>query len=305
LFARHPVLRSELLARYSDVTFYEEPTRPTENQMIALLADRDAAIVGLEPITENVLAALPNLKAIGKFGIGCEWIDFDALRKYAIPFGYTPGTNRHEVAEVTLAFMIATLRLITPLNAEMRAGLRPRMRLGRGLNEVVVGLHGCGNVGKEVVKRLQPFGCTILACDIADYAEFYRQYGVTRVSMDELLAQADVVSLHLPKTAETIGLYDGATLVNLRPNAVLINTCRGGIVDERALYERLTSGAISGAAFDVFDIEPTPFDALLQLPNFLATPHMAANTDTARLTMGRAAIEGLTKNELVRPGQTF
>jgi phosphoglycerate dehydrogenase-like enzyme len=299
------VLRRELLERYPDATFYEDAARPTEDQMIALLADCDLAIVGLEPVTERVLAALPNLKAIGKFGIGCEWIDFDALVRHEIPFGYTPGTNRREVAEVTLCFMIATLRLVTPLNGEMRAGKRPRMRLGRGLNEVVIGLHGCGNVGKEVVKLLQPFGATILACDIADYSEFYREYGVEAVPFDELLARADVLSLHLPKTPDTIGLYDAATLARMRPNAVLVNTCRGGIVDEPALYERLTSGALAGAAFDVFDIEPTPYDALLALPNFLATPHMAANTDTARLTMGRAAIEGLTVNALVRPGQTF
>jgi phosphoglycerate dehydrogenase-like enzyme len=299
------VLRQELLDRYPDAKFYEDVARPTEDDMIELLADCDLAIVGLEPVTEKVLAALPNLQAIGKFGIGCEWIDFDAMVRHKMPFGYTPGTNRHEVAEVTIAFMISTLRLITPLNQEMRAGKRPRMRLGRGLNEVVVGLHGCGNVGKEAVKLLQPFGATILACDIADYSSFYHKYGVEAVSADELLARSDVLSLHLPKTRDTIGLYDAAMLARMKPNAVLINTCRGGIVDEPALYERLTSGALSGAAFDVFDIEPTPYDALLQLPNFLATPHMAANTDTARLTMGRAAIEGLSVNALVRPGQTF
>jgi phosphoglycerate dehydrogenase-like enzyme len=299
------VLRKELLEAFPDSKFYEDVERPTEDQMIALLADCDLAIVGLEPVTEKVLAALPNLKAIGKFGIGCEWIDLDALVRHKIPFGYTQGTNRDQVAEVTICFMISTLRLVTQLNAEMRAGLRPRMRLGRGLNEVVVGLHGCGNVGKEVVKLLQPFGTTILACDIADYSAFYRQYGVTAVTVDELLERSDVLSLHLPKTPDTIGLYDGAMLDRMKPNAALINTCRGGIVDEPALYERLVSGALVGAAFDVFDIEPTPYDALLQLPNFLATPHMAANTDTARLTMGRAAIVGLTVNALVRPGQTF
>ena len=299
------MLRRELLEQYPDAKFYEDVARPTEDQMIELLSDCDLAIVGLEPVTENVLAALPNLTAIGKFGIGCEWIDFDAMVRHKMPFGYTPGTNRHEVAEVTVCFMISMTRLVTLLNAEMRAGLRPRMRLGRGLNEVVVGLHGCGNVGKEVVKLLQPFGATIIACDIADYSAFYREYSVEAVSVDELLARADVLSLHLPKTRDTIGLYDAAMLARMKPGSVLINTCRGGIVDEPALYERLTSGGLAGAAFDVFDIEPTPYDALLQLPNFLATPHMAANTDTARLTMGRAAIEGLSVNALVRPGQTF
>jgi D-3-phosphoglycerate dehydrogenase len=187
----------------------------------------------------------------------------------------------------------------------MRAGLRPRMRVGRGLNEVVVGIHGCGNVGKDVVRLLAPFGTTIIACDIADYSDFYREYGVESATFDELLAESDVLSLHLPKTRDTIGLYDAATLARMRPNSVLINTCRGGIVHEPALYERLKSGALAAAAFDVFDIEPTPYDELLALPNFLATPHIGANTDTARLTMGRAAIEGLTVNELVTPGQTF
>jgi D-3-phosphoglycerate dehydrogenase len=305
LFALHPVLRNELIARHPDVVFWENPDRPTEDEMIALLAECDAAVIGLEPVTEKVLAALPKLKIIGKFGIGCEWIDFDAVRRHNVRFGYTRGTNRDQVAELTLCFMIATLRLVTPLNSEMRAGKRPRMRLGRGLRESVVGLHGCGNIGKEVVKLLKPFGCTVIACDIADLTDFYREHGVTAVSFDELLAQSDVLSLHLPKTAQTIGLYDAATLARMKPGAVLINTCRGGIVDEQALYERLTSGVLPGAAFDVFDVEPATFDALLQLPNFLATPHMAANTDVARLAMGRAAIEGLTTNELVLPGQEF
>jgi D-3-phosphoglycerate dehydrogenase len=304
-FARHPSLRKELTDRYADVTFYEGATQPTEDQLIALLADRDAAIVGMELITERILAGSPNLKAIGKSGIGCEMIDFSAMRRHGVAFGFTPGANRRQVAELTLCFMIAALRLVTPLNQEMRAGLRPRLRLGRGLADVVVGLHGCGNIGKDVIQLLKPFGCEILACDIIDYEDFYRENGVMAVSFDDLLARSDVLSLHLPKTPETVGLYDAATLGRMRPDAILINTCRGGIVDERALYERLCSGALYAACFDVFDIEPTPFDELLALPNFLATPHIGANTAAVRLAMGRNAIEGLTKNEQVRPGQSF
>ena len=131
LFARHPVLRAELLERYPDSTFRDAVTSPTEDEVIALLADRDAAIVGMEPITERVLAALPNLKVIGKMGIGCDTLDFDALRKHKVRFGYTPGTNRLAVAELTLSYMIAGLRWVMPLNVAMRAGERPRMRLGR------------------------------------------------------------------------------------------------------------------------------------------------------------------------------
>ena len=237
LFARHPVLRQELLDRYPDSHVSRRSRRsPTEDEVIALLADRDGAIVGMEPITEHVLAALPKLKVIGKMGIGCDTLDFDALRKHDILFGYTPGTNRLAVAELTLCYMIAALRWVMPLNMAMRNGERPRMRLGKGLTGRTVGIHGCGNVGKEVVRLLKPFNCEIIVYDIEDYADFYRANGVTAVSFDELIERSEVLTLHVPKTAATIGLYDAEVLARLRPDCVLINTCRGGIVDEDALY---------------------------------------------------------------------
>ncbi len=305
LFSGHPVLRKTLLERYPDSKFRDVPQRPTEDDVIELLADRDAAIVGMEPITEKVLAALPNLKIIGKMGIGCDTLDFDALRKHQVRFGYTPGTNRLAVAELTLCFMIAALRWVMPLNIAMRNAERPRMRLGKGLTGRIVGIHGCGNVGKEVVRLLKPFNCEIIVNDIADYSAFYREYGIRAVSFDELVERSEVLSLHVPKTAATIGLYSDAVLARMRPDAVLINLCRGGIVDEEALYERLRTNKIAAASFDVFDIEPATNDKLINLPNMLAAPHIGAATDEARITMGMAAIDGLTENALVRPGQTF
>jgi phosphoglycerate dehydrogenase-like enzyme len=305
LFAGHAVLRQELLARYPDSTFHDAPHRPTEDEVIALLADRDAAIVGLEPITERVLSALPNLKVIGKMGIGCDTLDFDALRKHKILFGYRAGTNRLAVAELTLCYMIAALRWVMPLNIAMRGGERPRMRLGKGLTGRVVGIHGCGNVGKEVVRLLKPFNCEIIVCDIENYADFYRENGVRPVSFDELVERSEVLSLHVPKTAATIDLYDAKVLARLRPDCVLINTCRGGIVNEDALTERLAANKLAAACFDVFAVEPATVDTLINLPNMLASPHIGAATDEARITMGMAAIEGLTENQLVRPGQTF
>jgi phosphoglycerate dehydrogenase-like enzyme len=305
LFSGHPVLRQALLDRYPDSTFRDIPQRPTEDEMIAQLADRDGAIIGMEPVTERVLAALPNLKVIGKMGIGCDTLDFDALRKHKILFGYKAGTNRLAVAELTLCYMIAALRWVMPLNVAMRAGERPRMRLGKGLTGRTVGIHGCGNVGKEVVRLLKPFNCEILVYDIENYAEFYRANGVTPVSFDELIERSEVLTLHVPKTAETIDLYDAKVLARLRPDCVLINTCRGGIVNEDALTERLASNKLAAACFDVFDVEPATVDTLLNLPTMLASPHIGASTDEARIVMGMAAIDGLTENQLVRPGQTF
>ena len=305
MFARHPVLRQELLDRYPDSTFCDDPQTPTEDEVIALLADRDAAIVGMEPITERVISALPNLKVIGKMGIGCDTLDFDALRKHDILFGYRAGTNRLAVAELTLCYMIAALRWVMPLNVAMRAGERPRMRLGKGLTGRVVGIHGCGNVGKEVVRLLKPFNCEIIVHDIENYADFYRENGVTPVSFDELIERSEVLTLHVPKTAATIDLYDAKVLARLRPDCVLINTCRGGIVNEDVLTERLASNKIAAACFDVFAVEPATVDTLINLPTMLASPHIGAATDEARIAMGMAAIDGLKQNELVRPGQTF
>jgi phosphoglycerate dehydrogenase-like enzyme len=305
LFSEHPVLRRELLAQYPDTRFRDERKTPTEDEVIALLADCDGAIVGMEPITERVLAALPKLKVIGKMGIGCDTLDFDALRKHGILFGYTAGTNRLAVAELTLSYMIAALRWVMPLNMAMRAGERPRMRLGKGLTGRTVGIHGCGNVGKEVVRLLKPFNCEILVHDIAAYPEFYRENDITPVSFDELVERSEVVTLHVPKTAATIGLYDAKVLARLRPDCVLINTCRGGIVDEAALTERLSTNKLAAACFDVFAVEPATVDTLINLPTMLASPHIGAATDEARISMGMAAIEGLSINALVHPGQTF
>jgi D-3-phosphoglycerate dehydrogenase len=305
LFARHAVLRAELQEQYPDSVFRDEVASPTEDEVIALLSDRDGAIIGMEPVTERVLSALPNLKVIGKMGIGCDTLDFDALRKHGILFGYTPGTNRLAVAELTLSYMIAGLRWVMPLNIAMRNGERPRMRLGKGLTGRTVGIHGCGNVGKEVVRLLKPFNCEILVHDIADYPEFYRENGVKPVSFDELIEWSEVLTLHVPKTAATIGLYDAAVLARLRPDCVLVNTCRGGIVDEDALYERLSTNKLAAACFDVFAIEPAVNDKLINLPNMLSSPHIGAATDEARISMGMAAIEGLSVHELVREGQTF
>jgi D-3-phosphoglycerate dehydrogenase len=304
LFARIPVMRDELLAAYPEAKLNEADGVLSEDELIGFLSDCDAAIVGLEPITDRLLAALPRLRVIAKFGVGIEGVDFASLRKYRIRFGYhQAGVNSLSVAELTLAFAICGLRGVSAANQAMRAGLRPRQNLGRQLTGRVFGLHGCGSIGKEVVRLLQPFGCTVFACDVRDYPHFYGQYGVTPVSFEELIARSEVLSLHLPLTPRTKGLYDAAVLSALRDDCILINTSRGGIVDEGALRERLESGKLQAACFDVFAVEPAIDDRLLRNPGLLSTPHIGASAVEARLAMARAAIRGLTENALVEPGQ--
>jgi len=301
-FSQHAVLRKELLSSYPESKFNETQRRLSEDELMAWMKGCDAAIMGLEPLTERMLDKLPELKVIGRMGVGVDNIDPALLKRRGIRIGWVPGVNKLSVAELTIAFAISGLRHVGRGNAEMRAGLRPRQIMGRHLSGRVVGLHGCGHVGKEVVRLLQPFGCTILACDIADYAAFYRASGVNPVSMDALLARSEVLSLHLPLNASTRGLYGAAALDRLRPDCVLINTCRGDIVDEAALKQRLKAGRIAAACFDVFAIEPPTDDELLNLPNFFATPHIGGSAEEARLAMGRAAIRGLTENFLPEPG---
>ena len=301
-FCRNETLRKELLATGCTVKFNDEFFRFDERALAEWFAGCDAAIVALEPITEALLSATPDLRVISKYGVGVDNVDAGALKRHGVRLGWQGGTNALSVAELALCFAIAGLRHVGATNAAMRAGKRPAAAMGRHLSGRVVGIHGCGHVGKQLVRLLAPFGCKILACDIVDHPQFYAQHCVTAVDMGELLERSEVLSLHLPLSALTRGLYDATMLARLRPDCVLINTCRGGIVDEVALKDALGYGRIYAACFDVFAEEPSTDQALLSLPNFLATPHLAGSAEEARLAMGRAAIAGLSENEIPVPG---
>jgi phosphoglycerate dehydrogenase-like enzyme len=302
----NPMLLKRVLAKYPDAKLWKGAKAPNEDQLIEFLRGHDAAIVGVQdPITDRVLTSLPELKVIGKMAAGCEHIDFEAMKKHGVRFGYTFGVNKLSVAELTISFMISGLRMVHEQNLSMRNGERPGMRSGGLLTGRVVGLHGCGNVGKEVVRLLKPYDCTVLACDIKDFPEFYRANGVRPVGMNELLERSEVLSVHLPKTKVTRGLYSRDVISRIRPSAVLVNTCRGQIVDEDALLESLEAGKLRAACFDVFAIEPAVCDRLINHPRMLATPHIGAGADEIRILMVDAALRGLEVNELVEPSKYY
>ena len=304
-FCQHPGLVELLRKTYPDckVNIEGHPYYRTEEETIEYLRGFDAAIVSFERINERVLAALPKLRVVAKLGVGLDKIDPAAMKKHGVRLGWTAGVNKRSVAELALCFALAGLRHVLERNVQMRAGRRPLGRMGRQLTGRVVGVHGCGEIGKEFVRLLQPFDCDVLACDIKDYAEFYSRYEVTPVGFDELLARSEVLSIHLTVTNKTRNLYSADALDRLRPDCVLINTARGNIVDEAALRERLKDGRIAAAAFDTFAVEPADDDELLNLPNFIATPHIGAGSEEARWRMGTSAIEGLMNNFIPEPGQ--
>ena len=291
-FPKHPVLRRELTARYPDAQFNETRQPLRGDDLIRFLRGHDKAITGLEVIDARVFDAVPELRVVSKYGVGLDMIDLAAARGRGVSVRWTPGVNRQSVAELTIAFMIALSRRLVPLAADLQQG-RWGAGGGRQLSSATVGVIGCGHVGKTVARLCGAFGATVLAHDVVDYADFYRAHDVRAVDFGELLRAADIVTVHVPLDGSTRHLIDARALALMKPTAFLINTARGGIVDEEALTAALAGGRLGGAAADVFAVEPPVNLELLRLPTFIGTPHVGGSTEEAVLAMGRAAISGL------------
>lgn len=296
-FSRNPILRQELLSRYKTVTFNDSGEQLDGRRLVRFLKNHDKAITALETIDESILSQLPQLKAIGKYGVGLDMIDMKAMNKYGVRLGWVAGVNRRSVSELTLSLMINMLRHVHLANSEVQSGIW-RQVIGRQLSGATIGIIGCGHVGKDLIKLLRPFECQILVNDIVDYPSFYDEYDVQRASLPQLMAMSDIVSIHVPLNIDTQGILDAKMLSLMKTSAILINIARGGLVDELALKNMLIDHRLSGAAFDVFDSEPPKDSELLSLPNFLATPHIGGSSEEAILAMGRSAINGLEHNSV-------
>jgi phosphoglycerate dehydrogenase-like enzyme len=296
-FSKNSILREELLSRYEQVTFNSDGLQLAGDSLVDYLRGHEKAIIGLERIDEFVLARLPELKVISKYGVGLDKIDLRAMRSYGKRLGWIGGVNRRSVSELVITFAIALLRHIPVAHKEVLSGVW-NQHVGRCLSNSTVGIIGCGNVGKDLVSLLRVFGCKILVHDIRDYPEFFATYSVEVVSLEEILSRSDIVTLHVPLDDSTRGMLDAFKLAMLKTTAVLINTARGGLVDEVALMRMLQGKRLAGAAFDVFTVEPPQNIELLSLPNFWVTPHIGGSTQEAILAMGRAAILGLDENSI-------
>jgi len=300
-FSAHPILRAELLARYSDVLFNDQGTSLSGAGLIDFARGRRKLITALETLDEAIFAALPDLEVVSKYGVGTDMIDMAAMARHGVRLGWTGGVNRRSVTELVIAFMISLLRHVALADREIRDGIWKNRR-GRQLSDRTVGLIGCGHIGKDLAPILRAFGCTVLAHDILDFPEFYAAHQIEPVDLEDLLRRADIVTLHVPLDASTRNMLSAERLALMRPDALLINAARGGLVDEHALKAMLKDGRLAGAAFDVFSAEPPQDLELLRLPHFLATPHIGGSAEEAILAMGRAAIEGLDRNAVPAAG---
>jgi len=267
---------------------------------------RDAAILlhVLEPVTEAMIAAAPALRLIQKIGVGVNTIDLEAAKRRGIAVCNMPGTNTQAVAEATLLLMLATLRQVVELDRRTREGagwqLDPALVDDLGeLSGRVVGLVGFGQVAQRLAPVLQALGATVVYTARAPRPESPFAY----LRFNELLQAADIVSLHLPLTAETQRLIDEAALARMKPGAILINTARGGLVDEAALLAALESGRLRGAGLDVFAQEPAPVDnPLLRQKKTVLTPHLAWLTPE---TLGRSLAIVAENFRRLRDGETL
>jgi len=291
-FSKHPILRKEVLKRYPDAKFNDEGLSLNDSSLIEFLQGYEKAITALEVIDEKILSELPDLKVIGKYGVGLDMIDLNAMKKFGIKLGWLGGVNKRSVSELVVSFAINLLHRVTFANAEVRSGKWYQVK-GRQLSDCTVGIIGCGHVGKDLVKLLQPFNCNILVHDILDFKDFYQKHSITPVGLEELMQKSDIITLHLPLDSSTINIISKDRLQLLKKDAVIINLARGGLIDENALKQRLIEKKIAGAALDVFAIEPPNDREFALLDNVLVTPHIGGSTEEAILAMGMAAIDGL------------
>ncbi len=256
------------------------------DELRALVAGVDGLILGLDRCDASVIAAADALKVISRYGVGVDEVDLAAASRRGIAVTTTPGANSAAVAELTIGLMFALARHIPQVAAAARRGewLRP---MGWELSGKTLGVIGLGAIGREVVRRAAGLGMHIIGYDpIAGEIA-----GVGRVRLPDLLRQADVVTLHVPLTTETTNLIDADAIGLMRDSAALINTARGGLVDEEALYQALASGKLIGAAMDAFRQEPPAGSPLLQLDNFIAMPHLGATTRETTLKMSLMAAQ--------------
>ena len=275
-----------------DEVVYNTTGKPLNSgQLQNLLADVDGYIAGLDEIDAEALASAPNLRVIARYGVGYNNVDLSAADKQGIIVTNTPGANAIAVAELTVGLILNMLRPIIPAVQRTKSGEWPRFK-GYSLEGKTVGLLGLGAIGKEVARRLIGFGCNILAYDLYPDEKFTAEHGIKLALLDDILPAADILSLHLPGTPETIGMVNGEFINKMKSGAWLVNTARGDLIDQAALLQALEAGKLRGAALDVYPEEPPAADSpLFKLEQVITTPHMGAHADSAANLMGSMAVE--------------
>lgn len=291
-FSNNEYLVNSLLKEFPSAEVNTRGVRMKNDALIDFFADADAVIVGLEPITAEFLDKLPKLRIIAKYGVGLDNIDIEACKKRNVTIGWTGGVNKRSVAEMALGFMLALSRNLYVTSNQLKQ-LQWNKNGGAQLTGKTIGIVGLGHIGRELVTLLKPFNCRILVNDIKDVTQHADSKNIFCVSKDELYTQSDIISIHTPYTNATSNLINASVFAKMKSNAFLINTARGGIVNEGDLKYALEHNIIAGAAIDVYQMEPPVNKELLSLTNLICTPHTGGNSYEAVVAMGMSAITHL------------
>ena len=294
-FSRHTVLKQELLELFPNSVFKTEGPPTGIPNIAEFLKDADGVILGLEEMDRHVLQQLENVKIIAKYGVGLDNLDVSSAEDLGITIGWTGGVNKRSASEQALGFMLGLSRNLFFSSFPLKNG-KWEKEGGAFLTGKTVGIIGCGHIGTDLIYLLQPFNCQILICDILDKSGVVDTYGATQVLQDELLAEADIISLHVPLTELTQCMVNEEFLQKMKPTAHLINNSRGPVVEQQALKNALQQNIIAGAALDVFESEPPEDLEFLDLPNLMVTPHIGGSANEAILAMGRSAISHLKRH---------
>jgi D-3-phosphoglycerate dehydrogenase len=283
-------LRTELEATVGSVV-YNPTDRPLPAHALReLLPGCHGYIAGLDTVDRSVIEVAGQLKVIARYGAGVDRVDLDAARECGIVVTNTPSANAVSVAELAIGLMLSLARSIPMADAATKRGEWPRLR-GMSMEGKTVGLLGLGAIGRDVAKRLQCFGCRVVAHDPVADVEIAQALGVELLPAGDVISQADFLSLHVPVLPETRGMVDADFLASMKQGAYLINSARGELLDETALLSALDSGHLRGAALDAFNSEPpSAHNPLFAMPNVIATPHTGAHTDGATNAMGWGAL---------------
>lgn len=304
-FSKNSKLVDTLIQSFpgAEVQFNASGIPLSGSDLVRYFQSSDAIILGTEIFSKEIIEELPDLKVVSKYGVGVDNVDIPYLQSKNISFCWEGGVNRRSVSEMTLAFMIGLSRNLFYTNSLLGNEIWLKSG-GAQLSGKTVGILGCGFIGEDLLRLLQPFHCRVLIHDLLDKSIVATCYGGKQVSLEQILQEAEIISLHLPLTEQTRGMVDENFLSKMKKGSFLINTCRGGVVQEKDLWKYLEmalqshpKSTIQGAALDVLQKEPPESYQSLKLPNLFVTPHIGGNAMEAVLAMGNSAIEGLLRWE--------
>ncbi|MCL2472564.1 MAG: phosphoglycerate dehydrogenase [Treponema sp.] len=285
----------EMLRSFSDDIIFGSHGNPlSEDELIPFLSGCDGYIADLDFVTRKVIENTPGLKVISRFGVGYDRIDVKAAREKGIAVCNTPGANSNAVADLAFALLLGVTRKIPSLDSATRKGQWPRST-GVELYGKTIGILGLGAIGRAVAKRASGFSMKIMAYDPFIDREYAAANKIIAASFEEVIREADFISLHLPYSEKARYIISGKAMRNMKKGAVIINTARGGLIDETAACELLESGHLGGLGLDVFDTEPPGSSALFKLDNVVVTPHIGAYTSEAIAGMAELSVKNLVE----------